>query len=368
MHLKENKHRKLTQDELDRVSSSIQRTLILKPPVKENYEDNIYYNIVVRNSAIANFNTPIPAEYITTESRDILVKSNDYQLAVIRFTLPSQLIPMFYWKEDEKNNSVYYVSLRYNMVSYDQRVEYKAIDNPAPAATALKPVFFFQQMVDAINTAYFLAFNALTAANPPLIAAGVTAPPFITFDGTYFSLFVQQAYVTNNVTVHMNAPLNDLFLFYSINQGAAAGNWQYQIVVEDLKLNSVTIGASNYYQMTQKYQTLFQWFQLRQVVFETARIPVSSEFLPPEENLKKLTRNIITDFIPTVSNTGFREDLQYNSSLNRWYDLLEDGPLSSLYIKVYWSDQTGTLYPVLIPWNKTMSIKLQFRKHGFNHE
>ena len=66
----------------------------------QDNEDHIYYNIDIRKG-VENAGQQFQAVFNETRVEPILNKPSDYDLSVVRFSIPSQSIPIFLWKENE---------------------------------------------------------------------------------------------------------------------------------------------------------------------------------------------------------------------------------------------------------------------------
>lgn len=331
--------------------------------------DYQYYNIRIYN----DFNVPnlLPAVFKETRVEPILDKPNEYELAVVRFSIPAS-IPIFLWpqtvdpitgnKTGLPNNALYYVSLRYVPTNTYIHQPVVFVDNCVACAYPLG-VYNYQDLIDAVNLSYSQAFTALKALQPGMPP---TQAPFIALDAPsqLMSLYAQQSYVNANETqVFMSGLLYDTYFpnFYTtVDFNAYADPANVRFFIKDLKTNSTTIGGSPYYQMSQSITTLPLWNDFVALVLESDTIPIEPEYEPSQKNV---VRRIITDFEPSTAGTNDRQSFQYfPQGAIRYYDLKSNYPMNQIDVRVYLQAKDGDTYLLQMSPGQYLSIKLQFRR------
>ena len=320
--------------------------------------DNVYYNVTVRNEGGVNDPRLLPAQFNENRVEPILVNPSEYELGVIRFTVPAINIPIFLWG-DAAVHPDWFVCMEFDGVIIQKNLTF--IANAATPDIYGNAIWAFHEFVEIINVAMSDAFTDLKAAKP---LAPPTATPTITFDPNtdLLTLFAEQLYDSSTVTIKIWFSENlfnfvPSFLSYD-NMASNDVQRQRQILVKNL-FNNIPTTPANYYFMTQEYSTLFLWNSITNIVFETSSIPVESEFIQSQKNV---TRRIITDFeISTGINN--KDAFQYfPSGPIRYYDMISNYPMSRMDVKVFWESNKGDLYPVYISKGEVLSIKIQFRK------
>jgi len=321
--------------------------MIVNTIKRDNKVDNIYYNIELSfpetNNGLVSF------EAIRTQ--DILDKPSDYQLTIERFNIPTDNIPLFFFKQN-----FYEVGLRINGIFYKKFVSYtqpfEEYDLPP------NPIWNITDMSDAINEAFDDAFTDLKNAHT--ITSTIAPRMQWIYNEKKTKLYVQKSYVnTDNIDIFIN---RQLFALFSGYQNFGPDNTlplQYQILVKDRVENSVTLNSIDYFIVEEEFSTLFNWNVLTSIQFETSSIPVSPELLGTRRNL---IRNVITDFQP-ISGGDTNSSVQYfPQGPQRYYDLISDYPLKRIDIKVLWADKEGNTYPIFISENGHFSLKIKFRR------
>ena len=222
-------------------------------------QTHIYYNINIVNTT----NVPIPATFNEARTDSIVDIPEDYNLAIVRFSVPMQAVPIFYmpiipYPNTNPNLSSFAVGLSYGGFTFSQKLIYvpRNISPVPPTPTALNPnwpitpyygVYSYQQLLDMINTAYATLFSALKTAIP---SAPPTEPQYFTYDPTteLITLWTQKlydpAYVgAPTVNIYMNGELYSYFESFEVqfNGYSAPANEDFQFIIKDNGNNSVDI-------------------------------------------------------------------------------------------------------------------------------
>jgi hypothetical protein len=355
-----NTQNSLVTDHIGHIKSEIQ------------YDDeHIYYNISLFN----NTNVNIPCQFSEIRSSAIINNPDEYHLAVARFLVPMQTMPLLLWPVTTPvsnpplpNNNFYAVSMTYTVGSNAESapetvfLRYAGSYSFNPSIIVNYPMYSYQEFIDAINIGIATATSRLIAAaainsvtlsfnrpwlsfNPPntlltfncdvSMLSATAGPPPITVVKLYFNTQLFQYLKAFPVTYYGQTILNNPLLVPELN---------YQLNIVDLGTNKTAVNAiysppseiyninpslpntpvaatSTYqaYQMSQEFSSLYAWNSLRNIIFTTSSIPIRNEYTPivPSENLIPSTANqnfqpILTDFIPNISNTdNARSFIQY---------------------------------------------------------
>ena len=309
---------------------------------------HIYYNARIN----AELESRKQATFSVSRVQPILSKPNDYELAVIRFSLPSTSIPLFVF-EDNK----YSLSLKIGTNEYTNFLSWV----PNSAVYDTKYIFIVQDLIDFMNTSLAQAFTDLNAAN----TITSTKPPFMSFSSVtnLMTLNVPQSYLTDGITIYSNEELylkiNTFQDFYY--ESPSQGQLNYRIVIQDLFDNVATYNATNYFTSTQQYATINALRDLRSIQFLTSQIPVNRELEGAQTNI---TSNTLTDFEPIQENTFLGAGLLqfYPQGPLRYIDLLSKHELHTIDLTINWVSKTGIVYPYYLQGEQSATIKLMFRK------
>ena len=333
-----------------------------KPTIMKNEVNNVYYNIRIVKKLQDRFT---PAVYSVNRVSPIIDVPNDYELAVVRFSIPASNIPIMVWGNspyDSKTNpsskvDKLSITLSYDGLDVTEILQF--IPNTIGNDIYGNTIWNYQEFIDIINVALDNAFTTLKTAKP---LAPPTEAPYMTFNAQseLCSLYAQQLYDTTTTTIliYFNNPLYQFFPSFQAFGLDPSLPKAYQILVKDNK-NNTPISPVGYYVMLQEYTTLSLWNDFTTIVFETDTLPVEPEFQPSQNDT---TRRIITDFEP-LADINNRQAFQYfGSGWKRYYDLKSAYPLSSVDIKVYWEDRDGKLYPVYLGVDEALTMKILFRR------
>lgn len=307
-------------------------------------ETNVYYNVRIAPEA----GTPYqPISYSENRTVPILDKPYEYELAVVRFRVPTEKIPLFRWEENK-----FAIKLVFFGVEYTELLVIAPQNDPLSFYG--KAVYDVQSFLDSINNALALAFSNLPALAPP------TDPPFLTFEASteLFKWNIQRVY-SGSVGVFFNAALYKLFTGFQTIETDFAGSPWFEMLAKDNGNNKVVINTKLYYSTYSAFSTLPLWSDFQKLVFESDQIPLVSENEPAQTNV---VRTVLTDFQP-LEELSDRTGLQYTpKGPLRWYNLTSKAALRDIDVKVFWENKTGEQFPVYIGPRDYFSLKILFRK------
>jgi hypothetical protein len=335
----------------------------IKPNTLNNNNEHIYYNITISGENKKSEN--IRAEFSETRVNPILNKGDDYDLAVVRFDLPTINIPIFIWKPN-----VFFVSITYLTNVFTREVPFIANQNLTNAPTFFgDAIWHYQDYVDCINLGLLQCFQDFQA-NPVYLTIPIadrpTEPPKMTYDGIskrcniYYPL---QYDITkpNPIYVYFNALMFDNFPAFQNYGDERDQTLSHYLIVKDNKNNIVVINGKSYFRLTEEWYELFLWNDLQKILFETDSIPVSNEFIAGQKNI---TRKVLTDFEP-ISQINDQSNIQfYPQSDLRFYSMFSGLELRKIDMKVFWQSKDGKVYPLYISGNDRLTIKIYFKKKG----
>jgi hypothetical protein len=359
----------------------------------------VYLDAVIHNPT----SIPIVANYSEEKNNDVLGKASDYQMSIVRFSIPGNTIPIRVVEAlgTDLNTLVYSVTLERVVagVVTATRREYlqwipeatnilipsSSFDSTGINSYQYYSLYNYQAFVTLVNNAFATAFTNL-ASKP----AGATAQPYIVYDPKtkLMSLVVQQGYISNvndYINIYMNYKLFPFFNSFDNIQKAYnnVDGKDYLIQISSLPeitagTNKITIptgspgAGTTAYVMIQDYPVLYNWNTVKSIVFTSGTIPSRQEFQPSVDLLtgtvqqtgQQSFKPIITDMIPLVTDgTENRSTIVYNPSAEyRMVDLISDNSLRKLQISVWWCDNHTRLYPLMVAPDELITIKMLFRR------
>lgn len=369
-----------------------------KKAIVEKNNDRIYYNIAIpgsntstTNSGFFNF---VPANYVEQLNQSIIDNPSDYYMTIVRFTIPTQIIPIFIFEAQpfpnttDKDLGIYSVTLEYNgNFSPETFVRFITVDptaeQPQPPTnvqnrfwtrTLYYYVYNYTDFLVMINTALSQAFTDLPFPAP-------TTPPFFIYtpETQLISLIADKAFydlsLVNPVKIYFNYHLQRFVdglpsIFYSTNDPLGRDT---QFVIKDLKNNTYLLpniaAPPTYLITTQNYNTLSDWNSFKSLQITTNLIPIRNEYVPSSQNINNVSgnvnlRGVITDFEPLLD-TGAesRTTIQYQQSgPYRLVNMTDINPLTKIDISVYWTDELLNTYLLYVPEGQVLTLKIAFIK------
>ena len=315
-------------------------SVVIKQPERKHRGENTneYYNIrITRDYDVKSVQDgPLPISFNTTRTSPVLDDPSLYEMAVVRFYLPSEL-PIFIFDTDADGIGPHLqVGLEFEGAQFITTLIY---DPYCPECIPANSVYYYQEFIDMINTALSTSFADMKAVKP---LAPPTEAPYMTFNPTtrLCSLFAQTSYASalaSPVNILMNIVMyNRFFPSLPMVQIRDIGIQTFIVLrVQDNKNNttgtSVLPIPAGYFKMVQELPTLSLWNDLQTILLETDHIPVEPEYEPSENST---TRRLLTDFEPVVGvNDRVAFQFQPQGAL-RWYNLTSQYPLSNLDLKV----------------------------------
>jgi hypothetical protein len=368
---------------------------------KHDIRDSIvYYNINIPGGtpplSSELIPQPVPATFQEVRQTPLFYgDADDYYLSVVRFTVPTSFIPLFIapiqpYPNLNPNLMVHSVTLSYSgndfqtfLIFIPQNRFVPVPPSPTQGEGIIRNnyilyygLYSYQFFLDILNAALANSYFNLNVMFPGL----VPAPPFMSFSGTtdLFTLNVPTAYSTNAVEIYFNYFLAGLFQasFCSEFFGFGTPNGKDVLyVVEDLLDNHVTYNGIPYYTFEQESNTIAQFSPLNSILFLTGNLPIRTEWIsyadisPYQPNLintadtNKFLR-ILTDFEVDITNSSeIHSFIRYTPTAQyRYVDLLGKSTIDVIDVQIYWRDNFGNIYPLLVPFGQTCTIKILFER------
>lgn len=384
----------LENKEVSKNLNEASKIIIRHSEIIEHDINHKYYNIILFNPNTFN----IAATFTETRDSNIVEDTGDYYLAIVRFQLSLQAVPIFIWPLNPNgtaNNTFFQVCLSYNGVDYPSFVVFQPSSNGTnDQFNDFFYVFSYQSFLDMINLAYQVSFAALIAANPGL----VTTPPYITYNpvSQLFSMNAETRYLSNNATpikIFMNFRL---FLFFDNIKSFAnepmpqLNGKDYQLIIENTGNNFINVSPQFYFngavivpviaplspvvpgfQMQQEICSLGYWQSIRQIRFTTSKIPIRQELFN-NSNSFAISNSIIgtnqlpilTDFdVPIEAFINVRTYQNFFAqSEYRLIDMNPSKTFNSIDLQIYWVTNLGVVIPLVLLPHETLDIKFLFRR------
>jgi hypothetical protein len=377
---------------------------------KINSPEHTYINARIDN-IYAGDETPKRAT-LTQKYSALIDKQSDYEMAVTFWNLKGEL-PIFICPIVEgitQNNidlTPFGVCFSYAGNDYSAPVIYQSFSSvygvnvpfPKPPSknggiqdlqtNAYYTVYAYKDFLDMVNSAIVTAFVAFKVAHPTSPNSNV--PQFVFDPATKLISLLCDFTFSQPGTAYFH--MNDLLLNYFAGlqvefNGYNQPNFKdYTFIIEQGAYNTNAFAVPGdviptppllpeVLKITQDYNALYLWSNIRSVIFTSSTILSRDEVMPPvlnpnsqfAQNLNKFnptSTNIISyyDLIEDANSTATaRQFIYYNPPIYKWIDLMGDTPLQTIQLDVYIQTTNGQLLPLFIPSNQCIDIKFLFRK------
>ena len=366
---------------------------------------HLYYNISIKNTGDNTTANYIPDFYNEQLAEPILVSgSNQYQMTVNRFSIPSSLIPIqiipIQNNQSDPDLTIYSFTITINGASSQEFIKwipetiYAGSIPPAPSTTptqtqAVSPYYYlydFSKFIDLMNTAVRVAMTSNTNYNNTMFT-----PTFVLNSDLTISLLCDSTFSdANSATsgIYMNNALSQVLSSFFVDYVSSSNvngldvrfrvlDQQYNLVQKPNTDPTTWTYPPPLFKMSQEYSSLADFNNITRLVFTSNTLPIRAEFTPLSIPFGLVSTNnffnpnpsytsIITDFSLSSSNTGVDNlagNLVYSASGNncRMIDLLSQNPIKIIDLNIYFVDSYDNLYPLLIPFNNSVNVKLEFR-------
>jgi hypothetical protein len=328
-----------------------------------------YIDLQITNvEQVSSYNRTLSSFYHSS-SQIILKDTSNYKLAIIRFILNTESLPVFIpqLQLSEKLKTVYSFTFEYNGQYYQQYMEYEPQILNSADSSEYYFVLSYQWFIYLINKCIISALDGLNKL--------IALPDEITFPKMEIDLLTKICSLninnsnvgyneTNKINIYMNYQMYSLFV--SLPSCIVNKNMNGM----DIQINNLI--SADKTKLSQEFSTTGLWNPISSIVFTTNMIPIVSTNTPPIQIYKNGTSNssasfnflnIITDFIGNDLNFTQNSFLQYDSQNNRYIALKDNQELKNLDINVYWIHKiSGILSPVYLAPNSFSSIKILLTK------
>lgn len=356
-------------------------------------DDKFYYNLTM-----ANLDPEVPTKlsaYQVELDEAILKKPDDYYLAITRFSIPTEDIPIMISQIQPYPNTnplttIYSVTVEYKGATGNQIYLEHIPEYPFPPEPLLSPShpvapksrfyynYSYQNFITMINNALVVS---TIAAGGPLAASGPY--PYFQFNAaeqrmelvgrrSNFNTYNQPTdyydiYVNNALATFMQG-----FEFELQQNIPSPIGKDVQIIIHDCKNNwynpswVVPVYPPDYFIMKQEYNTLPTWNMFKTLSVSSNLLPIRREFVPSPQSGNTVVngRGILTDFEPiTELGSEARIVCQYQpQGAYRLINFTTGVPLTKIDIEIFWTDQYGNQYPLYLYFNQVITMKLGFFK------
>ena len=366
-----------------------------------NNKKRYYYDITIPNNLYINpLNDPIKADFMETRDQSLFDDEPEkYILSVIRFSVPSvsipyQIVPVIedLLNPSNPNKMAYSISLKYLGNVYREYLQWETqlpnIPVPLPPQIPQNKSELYPQYYSLYSLNHFCVIankalnNCFQNNIVPLLPVGTYKSPYFTFQGdglNLISLWTSDLFLDTAIN-----PINigGNYLFGSNIESAFDGQGlgfnnanglDFRIVCLDRGNNKFVDGLSFLYRQITEFDIsgLFEKFQ--SLIFTSASLPVTHDILSNSVLFDNFgtAGSVAGGFLPII--TDFEVD---NSTVNnlkgsihyiptaeyRRVNLRGKDQIRQIDLNVFWKDVFGNIYPIYIPINNALTIKILFEE------
>jgi hypothetical protein len=341
-----------------------------------NSPDFAYYNVVLPYQPNTRPDGQFRLQYIKNNNEPIIDVPEDYVVSIAQMKIPVSLLPIFVAEPEpsagDVNFTKYFVTLKYNGVSYNQRVIYEpSIVNIPTNSPRYYYVYTYTDFLEMVNKALLFAFTLLQLNNQPVLDNAT--PPFFAFDSTtqLITLYAEEIYynltLPSPIEIFVNEKLRRFFQGFTskFNPSPSILYEVLQFLVFDKNgLNTQTINSRDYFKMTQDFKALILWNDIETIQFSTS-LPIASEYVEVGDGSgTSNSDSILRDFIigyPDI-NSANRTSISYTVPNYIFTNLFGTTPIRNIIITGFWTTKNGLRIPLFLTEGETALIKLLFRK------
>lgn len=363
--------------------------MIVNTSKKNN--DRVYFNVVL-NSGDSNTNT-----YYKNFSEPIIDNPSEYHFSITRLEAPTLSVPVFIPRIMTQQNQLdNYGNLNQDRTVYELRLKrgnyqsdvipvihkssFPNVQNSFPVngdynlenTTAYYFYYNYRTFMLQVNEALV---NALNSLNQVLTNAGQPTIPNTEYPRIYFDVDTSLFRIEFPFDYYLSSNANRVELLFNQDLYDLFDGIEFTAFTNDVRTGGVRIEVYDFgdnvsggiVSMVQEYKSISNWLPLRSIFITSNYLPVTYTYSSVQNTEKLSGQNIVIDFVVTSENvTGeSRNSVSYfiNSSY-LLYDLVGSYGLKTLDFQFFWTDFIGNTHRLIIPKEKSLTMKIVFIRKG----
>lgn len=369
--------------------------------------DHVYVDVSMLNRSSSQLKQ---ASFQEDRTQAILKNPSEYYASVVKFAIPTHNVPIFIGNPRPNDDTPPVGYNKWDQLTYNVTMEignpatystssrlymeytYTGVPIPSDAlATDNKVKFWmyysfteYKAFIASLNHAISRCWTQTKLDNPGLVG---TSPPYVLLDVTtgLMGLIVPSTFrPTDNLHLTFSNDLYEKIRLSAYETNLSDLNKYARIDTRQstTSMYGLLTGTTNFTIPTgypgaglsanvvyQAVSSLWSWNDLVSIVL-TSNLPTLPEVIsgPISDNGKATTRQIFTDFTPTVeSGTELRNEVVYFPTAEyRLVNMISSTELRSIGFQYWWQDADQNLFPILLDPFDSASMKILFRKKSFN--
>lgn len=344
-----------------------------------------YVNINIDSRDIKSPNVTKDISTSLNLDSSILQHPHTYRVAISRAEISMSDVPILIapFKDISTLKTAWTIALSTNGVRVTRDITFiPRVDLNDTTLKYYEKYGFYSIMhfIEMVNSAYLTVFQELKAdplANVPLDAE----PPQLFYDNNtnHFTWKLQKAYydrfiiapfpVTDAIYVEWDTALDTLIPYFDVIYQPGFGVENQLYVHNTLSYNQIPIGIpadvtnADYYWITQPTNNgLTNWNPVQRIFIET-NLPIRNQLLPQEKSSGLNQRNLIdilTNQVQSSDRFFNRNKVEVTNSVYDYHNLEGASPITSISIRVLWTDNFGNEYVMQQTQNAQTNITLLF--------
>lgn len=353
-----------------------------------------YYNANIVAKKIDGTSNDVAAVFEDVLQRPMLESTQTYQFTIERFSMEVPTFPVLKLKQNTDGSLPYAFNFQFGLFSGGQLQNYTGTYIQSQfvqrnfRTDSVNPMFVYnyQHFLDILNTTLSAMWTNFT--NRHSLSATTYPPPFIEYDPStnLFSFILAPALAfsdpsndpSGNGQYFKLMVSQDIYnLFRNFNWTLNADNTATLNVNPNTTTSWFTdINGNKRLRVTQTHpSTGCVWSPVGTILFTSDILPLQSEaFGSPSilgsnialgSSSSNNTENMITDLtLDLESSNDYNNNIVYTPSNHRWIDMTRSDEIRNIRFSVFWTDKINPAvrYPLLMPDNTTINLKVLFRK------
>lgn len=327
---------------------------------------------------IANFTNNTDNEVLATfydsRSEPIIDRPSSYKLAVVKFNVRVEEIPMF---NIAQTNFVFYFWYQPDNI---------VITQPLLLTSGLVyNQVAFTEMPGGLNDSLAAGFSALKSSynlihGPGSWEADASKPQFppafqFSTSSHLFSLYFDKRWQSLSLFLYFSIEFYKLISGIAVDQLAptpppsipSSSGGPIALYTTFTSDNIVSISGVDYLFMTQIYDTTSTWYTISRLVITSNTLGIRPTYI---STLGGETNNIqlhilVDHYFDTDNSPDKNPSVTYGSNVSaplQWIDIFADSPLTKIDLQVWYLTENNTLTPLNVLPGDSFSITLLFAK------
>lgn len=367
---------------------------MIKDPYNRS-DDFIYASIIVANNS-QNVDNTMAAQGSFNSGFPIIQDASEYICRGQRLYISTSQLPLtipdIQLGQSDPNLTTYSFALSFwngSTYTYSNPVAVKYVPSSPVATTPAPPlkvqdlstdyyyIYYYRNFLDMWYSAISQAFTQLKSLGLSGFPSTAIAPiPF--FDpvkglGIQYDSSANWSYpengsyppFPNTLQLYFNAPVKKFMngMRYAYVPNTTACN--YALTIQNDPLAGTATAPLDLY--VQNIAEMCYWTSVRTIQIRSALLPAQYETSPAPVgiygNQGTQSTNVVTDIQidASASPVAYNIDVVYNNAdILRVFNLTKKGPIQNIDAQIWWIDQYGRAFPLLIPYGTSCEIKYEF--------